>query len=167
MSCEQRTAFHVDYPFVETNGFTTWPAMRQAYDDHVRLSRSRTGRIVLLGVGHVFTAIAIAGVFLPLVPTTAPALVAAACYARASTRFYNWLLNNRALGPVVVEWRQHRSISVRHKVVAIALLILTIGSSIVFFTKALPLRIALALIGVGVVTLLLWIPTRRLEQTGR
>jgi hypothetical protein len=57
-------------------------------------------------------------------------LVAAACYARASERFYRWLLRNPTFGPLIIEWRRHRSIPYRVKWLAISLMSLTICASI-------------------------------------
>jgi len=48
--------------------------------------------------------------------------VAAACYAQASRRFYNWLLNTPAFGPAILEWRLHRSIPYRVKLIAITMM---------------------------------------------
>ncbi len=124
-------------------------------------------RLALLCTGHAFVGIAVVGVFLPIIPTTGPLLVAAACYARASNRFYNWLLNNKTFGPIIIDWRRHRAIALRTKVVAIVLIVITIGSSIIFFTELLALRISLAAIGVGVITFLLRAPTRRTGSSNR
>ena len=87
-------------------------------------------------------------------------LLAAACYARASTRFYNWLLNNAAFGPTILEWRRHRSIPWRVKLGAIALMAATLSISIVFFVPWLELQVALALFGLLLGTYLYRIPSR-------
>lgn len=54
-------------------------------------------------------------------------LLATACYARSSRRFYNWLMNHPAFGPLIVEWRSYRSIPWRIKLVAVATMTLTFG----------------------------------------
>ena len=71
--------------------------------------------IVALGLGLV-------GIFLPLLPTTPFVLLAAACFARGSERFHQWLLANRTFGPMVYEWERHRSLPYRTKVTAIVLM---------------------------------------------
>ena len=106
-------------------------------------SRHRAG-LCLIG-GHLLLGLGLLGMALPVLPTTPFLLVAAACYARASRRFYNALLNNRLLGPAILEWQQHRAIAWRTKLMAIALMSLTLAMSIVFFVKDSWLRLALAL----------------------
>ena len=50
--------------------------------------------------GSLCVALGLVGMFLPLLPTTPFLLLAAACYARASRRFYAALLASRTFGPV-------------------------------------------------------------------
>ena len=83
---------------------------------------SRVVRVLLVVVGSLALALGVLGIFLPVLPTTPFLLLAAACYARASERFYLWLLRSPAFGPTIREWRQHRSIPYRTKWVAIALM---------------------------------------------
>jgi uncharacterized membrane protein YbaN (DUF454 family) len=91
--------------------------------------------------------------------------VAAACYARASERFYNWLLNNRTFGPTIREWRRHRSIPYRTKLTAIVMMSLTLTSSIVFFVRNPYLQAALALLGATLAVWLYRIPSRDRPRT--
>ena len=108
----------------------------------------------------LFVVLGIAGALLPVLPTTPFMLLAAACFARASTRFYNWLLNNPAFGPTILEWRRHRSIPWRVKLTAIALMSVTLGVSILFFVPWPELQLALALFGLLLATYLYRIPSR-------
>jgi uncharacterized membrane protein YbaN (DUF454 family) len=133
---------------------------KQDYSAEMRKHNSLTVRIVFLGLGTLFVALGIVGIFLPVLPTTPFILLAAACYARASTRFYNWLLNNRILGPTILEWRRYRSIPYRVKWTAIILMVVTLSISIVFFVPWMELRIGLAILGVALGVYLYTIPSR-------
>jgi hypothetical protein len=117
-------------------------------------------RGAFLGLGLGFVALGVAGIFLPLLPTTPFLLLAAACFARSSDRFYNWLLNHPLLGATVREWQQYRSIPRRTKWVAIATMAATLAVSVVFFVPHPALQIALALFGVALAIYLYRIPSR-------
>ena len=112
-------------------------------------------RLLFVALGTLFVLLGIAGALLPVLPTTPFMLLAAGCYARASTRFYNWLLNNAAFGPTILEWRRHRSIPWRVKLSAIALMAATLSISIVFFVPWPELQVALALFGLLLLTFVL------------
>ena len=110
--------------------------------------------------GGMFVALGVLGIFLPLLPTTPFILLAAACYARGSRRFYDWLLSQRTFGPIVHEWQQHRSIPYRTKVIAIVLMSATLGTSIIFFVRPVWLKVTLAVMGIGLAVWLYRIPSR-------
>lgn len=136
------------------------------YSHHVRRHDSRTMRVVLVVLGFVFVAIGIAGLLLPLLPGTPFFLLAAACFARASARFYNWLLNNRVVGPMVREWQIHRSIPYRTKIWAIVLMCGTLAVSTILFVED---RLAQAGFAALCVLLTVWmwrIPSRDAPRRG-
>ena len=116
-------------------------------------------RIVLVLLGTLFVALGILGAFLPVLPTTPFLLLAAACYARGSTRFYNALLNNKPFGPLILEWRRHQSIPFRVKVTAIALMSATLTVSILALDRTW-LQALLAALGVALAAYLWRIPSR-------
>lgn len=130
------------------------------YSDHVRKHPSSAVRAALVVAGSGFVVVGLAGIFLPVLPTTPFLLLAAACYARASQRFYNALLNSRLFGPAILEWQQHRAIPWRSKLAAIALLFLTLATSIIFFLQDPWLRLGLALFGLALAVWLWRIPSR-------
>lgn len=130
------------------------------YSHEVRAHNARTVRFVFAGLGSLFVAIGLVGAVLPVLPTTPFMLLAAACYARASPRFYNWLLNTRAFGPLIREWRQYRSIPWKTKLTAIALMAATLTTSILFFVKQPYAQIAMALFGCALAVWLYRIPSR-------
>jgi uncharacterized membrane protein YbaN (DUF454 family) len=117
-------------------------------------------RAALIAAGTVFLVLGIVGIFLPLLPTTPFVLLAAACYARGSRRFYDWLLASRTFGPMILEWRQHGSIPYRTKITAIVLMSVTLAVSIVFFVESTVLQLALATMGVALAIWMYRIPSR-------
>lgn len=132
----------------------------QDYSAHVRKHPSPVVRVALVLFGSVFVALGIAGIFLPVLPTTPFLLLAAACYARASRRFYNALLNNRWFGPAILEWQQYRSIRYRTKLIAIATMAVTLAISIVFFVRDARLQAGLAVLGIALAVYMYRIPSR-------
>ena len=122
--------------------------------------RSRWVRAFFLAAGTLALVLGLIGIFLPLLPTTPFVLLAAACYARGSRRFYDWLLAQRTFGPIIHEWQRHRSIPYKTKITAVALMSLTLGISIVFFVEPLWLQGLLAAMGVGLALWLYRMPSR-------
>ena len=105
-------------------------------------------------------ALGVAGIVLPVLPTTPFVLLAAACFARGSTKFHDWLLAHPLFGPMIVEWQQYGSIPWRTKIVAIALMSTTLGVSIVFFVEPRWLKAALTVLGLVLATWLYRVPSR-------
>jgi uncharacterized membrane protein YbaN (DUF454 family) len=117
-------------------------------------------RVALLVAGFVCVGLAALGVVLPLLPTTPFLLIAAACFARSSPRFYRTLLGNRVFGPLIRDWREHRAIPLPAKIMAISAITLVMGSSIVFAVRHPALRAALGAFGAGLCVWLWRLPTR-------
>ena len=123
-------------------------------------------RAAWLAAGFLFVGIAVIGVVVPVLPTTPFLLLAAACFARSSPRFYRWLLEHPSFGPLVREWREHRSIPYRTKLLAIALMSATLAASIVFFVRNAYLQAGLAVLGVALAAWLYSIPSRDRPRRG-
>ena len=132
----------------------------QDYSEEARLATTGVARFWYLTTGHASFGLAVLGVFLPLLPTTPFLLLAAGCYARGSIRFYNWLLNSPTFGPIIRNWREHRSVALRHKISAIGLIAVSIGAS-VFFLPNIYGKVVLGLLGIGWIVVMLRLPTRR------
>jgi uncharacterized protein len=126
----------------------------------VREHDSPLVRGLLIAAGATCVALGVLGIFLPLLPTTPFMLLAAACFARSSRRFHEWLLSNRTFGPLILEWEKHRSIPRRTKLTAIALMSLTMAVSIVFFVELGWLQVLLAALGVLLAIWMYRIPSR-------
>lgn len=79
-------------------------------------------RWLLLGIGWASVALGIAGIFLPVLPTTPFLLLAAACFVRSSRRFYLWLVGHPHLGPWICDYLDGEGIPLKGKVYAIGLM---------------------------------------------
>jgi len=125
------------------------------------LSRLRSGS--LLAAGWICTGLAIAGVVLPLVPTTPFLLLAAACFVRSSPRFHRWLLTNRFFGPPLEQWRRERTVPRSAKRKAYLVVILSFGCSIALVDVTW-LRAALLVLGSGLIVFIARLPTTHVER---
>lgn len=112
------------------------------------LFRARQWLLVTAGV--LCVALAIAGVLLPILPTTPFLLLAAACFARSSDRLYDWLTTHRWLGPYIRNYREHHAVTVRAKVLALTLLWSTIGLAAWRATNSGLVRAALLVVATAV-----------------
>jgi uncharacterized membrane protein YbaN (DUF454 family) len=91
--------------------------------------RSPLLRYALLAIGWLSVALGVIGIFLPVLPTTPFLLLAAACFARSSPRFYDWLVEHPRLGPWIRDYLDGNGIPLKGKVYAIGLMWLSIGFS--------------------------------------
>lgn len=69
--------------------------------------------------------LAIAGVFLPILPTTPFLLLAAWAAPKASPRLDAWLYDHPRFGPILHAWREERAVPTRAKWIACALMALS------------------------------------------
>ena len=128
--------------------------------DRERAILKHAGRIILIVIGTLAVGLGVLGIFLPLLPTTPFLLLAAACYARSSPRFYHWLIHHHWLGEYIRNYRENRAMKLRAKVAAIVLLWLTIGVSIILVDPPW-LKALLGVIAIAVTAHLLSLRTTR------
>jgi hypothetical protein len=107
-------------------------------------------RYLLIIAGTIFLGFGVIGIFLPILPTTPFLLLAAACYARSSQRFYNWLMNNKWFGNYIKNYHEGRGVPLKFKIFTISLLWITILTSIYFVIDNFWIEIILIIIAIGV-----------------
>lgn len=107
-------------------------------------------RRILVVLGGVSLVLGVVGIVLPVLPTTPFLLLTAALWARSSERFFVWLMTHRRLGPPIAAYRRDGTISRRAKTLAITMITLSMGFSIVYVVPVLPGKIGMALIGLSV-----------------
>ncbi|WP_323041950.1 YbaN family protein [Gemmobacter sp.] len=87
-------------------------------------------RVVWILSGGIALALGLAGIVLPLLPTTPFVLLAAFCFARSSPRLHGWLLGHRTFGPIIRNWAEHRAIPRAAKRVSILAMLAALGLSL-------------------------------------
>jgi len=123
---------------------------RDDYRADLKISGSPVVRAILITVGTLFVILGAIGILIPLLPTTPFLLVAAACYARGSARFYHRIMNHRIVGPYLRAWRDEHRIPRKAKLIALVMITLTVGYAIAFIIPILAVKITLALIAIAV-----------------
>ena len=121
-------------------------------------------RSFLLVLGWLSVFFAVLGIFLPVLPTVPLLLLALACFARSSEKFYDWLINHNRLGPIVRPYLENEGLPPGVKLKAITLIWLSIGISILFFVPLFWVKMMLLLIALGVTGYILRMPVRSDEE---
>ena len=127
------------------------------------LVENRALRVVLMGLGWMFVGIGFVGIWIPLIPTTGPVLLAAYLFSVSSARFDRWLSNHRIFGPLVRDWRSGQGFTVRLKVMAIVAIAVTFTVTVAFAVDNAPVRMLLIGLAIGLVVYILRLPTKRPE----
>lgn len=78
--------------------------------------------------GYLAVALAFAGAFIPLLPTTPFLLLAVYCFSKGDARMNRWLLHNRLFGKYLRDYEEGRGIPLAVKITAM----ITMWSSILF-----------------------------------
>ena len=107
-------------------------------------------RYLLMVLGSVALALGVAGIFLPLLPTTPFLLLAAALYFRSSPQLYEWLLSHKHLGPYIRNFRENKAIPLRVKIVSVSLVWVTLLYCAFFVADCLWKRMLFVGLAVGI-----------------
>jgi len=109
-----------------------------------------TTRYILSAIGLISFALGVIGAFLPILPTTPFMLLAAFCFSKSSKRLHSWLTSLPYFGSAIIEWENNKVIRPRAKILAISLIWLSIGSTIIWASVAVELKIFLGFVGISV-----------------
>ena len=113
-------------------------------DSAVNLQRSRAVRVLLAAAGILCTAVGIVGMFLPLIPTTGPLLLAAYFFAKSSPRLHRWLVTHPRFGRFISDFQEGRGIPLRGKVVATVAMTAAFAYTIYFRLPELWMQVVVA-----------------------
>lgn len=119
-------------------------------------------RILLIVLGTLSLCIGVIGIAVPGLPTTPFLLLAAGLYIKSSDRLYQKLINNRFVGPYILEFQTKKGMTIRTKLFAISSMWIMITISIVFLITPQSIRVLVAIIGViGTIVMGFAVPTKK------
>lgn len=98
-------------------------------------------RALFIGLGWLFFALGVVGVFLPVMPTTVFMIMALWAFANGSKRLHTWLYSHHKFGPSLQQWDKHRVIPVHAKIAAIGGMIISL-TYVTLFSGAPSLAVA-------------------------
>ena len=127
----------------------------------VTVVKNRPLRLVLMALGWLWVGIAFLGVFIPVLPTTGPIILAAFLFSKSSERFDHWLVSNRFFGGIVKDWRSGEGFTVRAKVVAVTAIIVSFAITTTFVLTGPYVRIGMWLLAAAIATYVVTRPTKR------
>ena len=119
----------------------------------------------LLLSGFIAVVLGVIGIFLPVLPTVPFLLLAAACFARSSDRFFNWLVDHAHLGPMVKPYLDGNGLRAKTKIKAIMLIWVSIAFSIYLLEGKYWIQAILILVASGVSIYLVRLPTLDPDNT--
>jgi uncharacterized membrane protein YbaN (DUF454 family) len=112
-------------------------------------------------VGWVAVAVGSIGVVVPGLPTTVFFIIAAACFARSSPRFEQWVLDLPHIGRAVRDYRAGLGMSRRAKALAIGMMLAFGTLSIVLTRDRVEIAATVAaLLAIGALYIVFRVPTR-------
>lgn len=104
-------------------------------------------KLILIFFGTISLCLGVIGIFIPGLPTTVFLLLTAGLYIRSSDRLYQFVMQNRILGPYIREYQSNRGMTLKSKLVSISLMWTMI--SISAFILLDPGLLRLFLVGAG------------------
>lgn len=125
-----------------------------------KVARGRVARGAWFGLGWIAVALGGIGVVVPGLPTTGFMVLAAACFAKCSPRFEQWVLDLPGIGKSVADYRAGLGMPMRSKVIAISMMTVAITISAGLVVDHLTLQLTIVAAGVvGVWYILRRVPT--------
>ncbi len=112
-------------------------------------------RSLYIFLGTVSLCLGIIGIVVPGLPATPFLLLTAALYLKSSKKLYNRFLNNKILGPYIIDYKKNGGLTKQHKIWAVVLMWIMVTISVTLFIANYTIKgivVLAALIGTFVVT---------------
>ncbi|SMC74973.1 YbaN family protein [Moheibacter sediminis] len=106
-------------------------------------------KIFLVILGFISLGIGIAGIFLPILPTTPFLLLTVFCFSRGSERFHNWFIETKVYKKYVLNYKKKKAMTLREKLVLLLSVFAMLSISFYFAPPYWWLRLMLASVMIG------------------
>jgi uncharacterized membrane protein YbaN (DUF454 family) len=116
---------------------------------------SSTKRYLFITFGFISLFLGVIGIFIPLLPTTPFAILAAYFFSKSSKQLHEWLLRRKYLGPIIIKWEAHGVIEVQAKCLASIGILALFSYTLIFVDVYLWIKLIVAAIGLSVL-LFIW-----------
>jgi uncharacterized membrane protein YbaN (DUF454 family) len=93
-------------------------------------------RPVYFFLGWCFFGLGAVGAVVPGLPTVPLMLIALWAFSRSSERFHDWLYGHSLFGPPLQQWRSHRVIPPRAKLLAMVTMTISLAYMLFFTTMS-------------------------------
>ena len=103
----------------------------------------------LLLLGFIFVGLGFIGIIVPGMPTTVFMILAAACFAKSSPKFEQWILDLPGIGRFVQDHRDGLGMPQKSKAIAITMMVVAVTLSIIFAITSTLIQILVG--GVGII----------------
>ena len=102
----------------------------------------------LLLLGFIFVGLGFIGIVIPGMPTTVFMILAAACFAKSSPKFEQWILDLPGIGRLVQDHRDGLGMPQKSKAIAITMMVVAVTLSIIFAITSTLIQILVGGIGI-------------------
>jgi uncharacterized membrane protein YbaN (DUF454 family) len=126
----------------------------------LKIEKNRIRRALYIIGGTLSLALALLGIVVPGLPVTPLALLSAILFAKSSEKLYNWLLNNRILGPRIRSYQRRKGVTKRGKIGIITFMALMVSFSSFVVIHIVWIRVVILSLGViGLIVVWFFVPT--------
>ena len=107
-------------------------------------------KYLLIILGSISLVLGVIGIFLPLLPTTPLLLLSAALYVRSSEKMYQWLIHHKYLGTYIRNFREHRAIPLRAKIISVSMVWISLIYCSITISENLWIKAMFIVLAIGV-----------------
>lgn len=107
-------------------------------------------RLIFFCFGWLSIILGVLGIFLPILPTTPFAILAAWCFSKSSERWHQWLLNHKVFGPTILDWERDGVINLKAKTIATSMIVLLFSYTLIFVKVHIVVKCIVSFIGISV-----------------